>query len=288
MQAQSEGITPKAIEQIEPVIRPYIRRTPVVDVANVTIKVESMQVAGSFKARGAFANLLTRDVPAAGVIAVSGGNHGVAVAYAAATLGIPCKIFIPEVCSPAKLERIKASGAEFAIVPGTYSDALEASFSDAQERGALQVHAFDQIETLLGQGTIAKEISEQAPTLDTLLVPVGGGGLIGGVSSWYGKRIRIVAVEPDGAPTLTYARAAGHPVDAPTGSIANDSLAPRRIGELNYPILERTVERIVLVSDDDIRASQLALWENARIVAEPGGATAYAALLSGKYKPGSG
>ncbi len=288
MQAQYETATPHAIEQVERLIRPYIRRTPVVEIEGVAVKVESMQVSGSFKARGAFANLLNRKAGDAGVVAASGGNHGAAVAYAAATLHVPCKIYVPSVSSPAKIERIRAYGAELVIVPGTYSDALEASLSDAQHDGAIHVHAFDGIETVLGQGTIAKEISEQAPQLDTVLVAVGGGGLIAGVASWYTGNTRIVAVEPEGAPTFTYARAAGRPVDAPTGSVANDSLAPRRIGELVYPILEKGVERTVLVSDDDIQASRAALWEKARIVAEPGGAAAYAALLSGKYQPRSG
>ena len=288
MQSTFSAVSSPAIEQIHGIIEPYVRRTPVVDLDGITVKVESMQVSGSFKARGAFANLLTRTIPSAGIIAASGGNHGAAVAYAAMRLNLPCRIFVPEVSSPAKVERIRAYGAELVVVPGTYSDAHAAAVIDARERGALDVHAFDQIETVLGTGTLAKELQMQAPSLDTVLVGVGGGGLIAGIAAWYVGRVRVVAVEPDGAPTLTHARAAGKPVDAPTGSIANDSLAPRRIGELPFRTIAGVVEDVVLVSDDDIRASRAALWERARIVAEPGGAAAYAALLSGKYQPRSG
>ncbi len=288
MQAQFDEATREGIAVAEPLIRPYIRRTPLLDVDGVAVKVESMQVAGSFKARGAFTNMLARQIPSAGVVAASGGNHGAAVAYAAKRLGVPCKIFIPEVSSPAKVERIRSYGAELVIVPGTYSDAYAASLVDAAESGALQIHAFDSVETILGQGTIAKEIEEQAPHLDSLLVAVGGGGLIAGIATWFGKRMRVVAVEPEGAPTLTHAVTAGAPIDAPTGSIANDSLAPRRVGERVYEILKRSLDRVVLVSDEEIRAGQTALWEKARIVAEPGGAAAYCALLAGKYRPEAG
>ncbi len=269
-------------------IAAYIRRTPVLRTQQATLKVESMQVAGSFKARGAFANLLTRPIPAAGVVAASGGNHGAAVAFAARALGVACKIFVPDVSSPAKVARIRSYGAELIIIPGTYGDVLGASIEDARTRNALAVHAFDQVETILGQGTIAKEFEEQAPDLDTILVPVGGGGLLAGVASWYGGRVKIIGVEPDGAPTLTHALAAGQPVDAPDGSVAADSLAARRIGEVVFPLVRDTLAGVVLVGDDDIRGAQAALWENARIIAEPGGATAYAALLSKKYVPDDG
>lgn len=274
------------IAAVEPLIRPYIRRTPVVDVDGVTLKLEFLQHSGSFKARGAFTNLLTRDVPPAGVVAASGGNHGAAVAYAAMRLGLPCTIFVPTVTSPAKLARIESYGAKLVIGGDRYQDAYEASLEFQASTGALAVQAFDSVETLLGQGTLGLELEQQSE-LDTLLVSVGGGGLIGGIASWYEGRIRIVAVEPEGAPTLHDALAAGHPVDAPAGSIASDSLAPRRVGKLNYQIASRYVERVVLVNDDEILASRAALWEHARIASEPGGAAAYAALLSGKYRPSS-
>jgi len=281
------------IAATERVIRPYVRRTPVIEAdrcdfglegsGRIAFKLELLQHGGSFKARGAFANLLLREVPEAGVVAASGGNHGVAVALAAKRLGVPAKIFVPRVSSPAKIERIRAAGADLSIVGERYAEALEASENWASASGALRVHAFDQVETLLGQGTIALELSEQLPELETLLVGVGGGGLMAGVAAYYAGRVRIVAVEPEGAPTLTRALEAGRPVDAPTGSIAADSLAPARVGELVLPVAQRYVDRVVLVSDDDIRQAQKALWRVLRVVAEPGGAAAFAAVLSGRY-----
>ncbi len=280
----SSAIDRAAIERVYARIRPYIRRTPVLDVDGVTLKLEFMQHAGSFKTRGAFTNLLAREIPQAGIVAASGGNHGAAVAYAAMRLSIPCTIFVPTVASPAKIAQIESYGAKLVIGGDRYSDAYEASVQYQAASGALDVHAFDSVETVLGQGTLGLEFEEQA-SLDTLLVAVGGGGLIGGLASWYEGRIRIVGVEPEGAPTLHDALAAGRPVDARSDSIASDSLAPRRVGELNYGIAARSVDRVVLVTDDDIRTAQTALWERARIVAEPGGAAAYAALLSGAYRP---
>ena len=281
-------VTPGAIAATHARIASHVRKTPVLDLGDLTLKLELMQHAGSFKTRGAFSNLLGRAIPPAGVVAASGGNHGAAVAFAAQTLGIPCRIFVPEISSPAKVARIRACGAELTIGGDRYADALAASEAWADESGAMRVHAFDQVETMLGTGTLAKELEEQIDAFDTVLVAVGGGGLIGGIAAWFAGRKRVIGVEPEGAPTLERALAAGGPVDAPTGSIAADSLAPRRIGELVFPIAQRYVERAVLVSDDDIRAAQASLWERARIVAEPGGATAYAAQLSGKYRPSDG
>jgi threonine dehydratase len=236
--------------------------------------------------RGAFANLLLREVPEAGVIAASGGNHGVAVAYAARQLGVPATIFVPSITSPAKLERIRSYGAELIVVGERYADALAASETHIAETGAMPVHAFDQPETLLGQGTIGLELEADAPEVDSLLVAVGGGGLIGGIAAWYAGRVKVVGVEPDGAPTLRAAFAAGEPVDAPAGGIAADSLAPKRVGRLMFPIARAHVApEVVLVTDDDIRRAQAALWSTLRIVAEPGGAAAFAALLSGRYRP---
>jgi threonine dehydratase len=286
------------IAEVERLIRPYIRRTPVVAIEAADfglppfplhLKLELLQHSGSFKARGAFANLLLRDVPPAGVVAASGGNHGVAVAYAGRRLGIRATIFVPSITSPAKVERIRAYGAEIVVGGERYDDALAASRQRIAETGALGVHAFDQIETLLGQGTVGLEIEADAPAADTLLLAVGGGGLIGGVAAWLGGRMKIVAVEPDGAPTLNAAFAAGQPVDAPTGGIAADSLAPKRIGDLPFPIVQAHVEpEVVLVTDDEIRQAQVALWTVLRIVAEPGGAAAFAALLSRRYRPAPG
>jgi threonine dehydratase len=251
----------------------------------VTFKLELLQHSGSFKARGAFANLLTREVPAAGVAAASGGNHGAAVAYAAMKLGVPAKIFVPSVSSPAKVKLIRDYGADLVVEGMRYADALAASQSWTAQSGALPVHAFDQAETLLGQGTIGLELEEEAADVDTLLVAVGGGGLIGGIAAWYAGRIRIVGVEPETAPTLFSALAAGRPVDAEAGGIAADSLAPARVGELVFPIARDYVSDVVLVTDHAIGKAQEALWRTLRIVAEPGGAAALAALLSGRYRP---
>ena len=282
------------IARVESIIRPYIRRTPVIDVEGADLgldpvllrfKLELLQHSGSFKARGAFTNMLTRRVPKAGVVAASGGNHGAAVAYAAMKLGVPAGIFVPGISSPAKMERIREYGANLVVAGERYADALAASEQWAAESGALSIHAFDQTETLLGQGTVGLELEDQVPDLDTLLVAVGGGGLIGGIAAWYAGRVKIVGVEPHAAPTLLRAFEAGQPVDAEAGGIAADSLAPRRVGELVFPIAREYVSGVVLVSDDAIRKAQEVLWKGLRIVAEPGGAAAFAALLSRQYQP---
>ncbi|TPJ42264.1 threonine/serine dehydratase [Mesorhizobium sp. B2-5-13] len=295
--SQDNTITRERIAAMEPRIRPYIRHTPVlrVDMADfdrpplaVDLKLECLQHSGSFKARGAFTNLLERPVPEAGVVAASGGNHGAAVAYAAMRLGHKATIFVPEVSPQAKLDRIRGYGADLVVGGARYAEALAASERFAEETGALQIHAFNQEETLIGQGTLGLEIENDLPEVDTLLVAVGGGGLIGGVAAWYAGRIRIVAVEPEGAPTLHRAFEAGHPVDAPAEGIAADSLAPKRVGEMMFPIAEAFVERSILVSDDDIIAAQKALWNSVRIISEPGGAAAFAAILSGRYAPAPG
>lgn len=268
-------------------IEPHVRRTPVLDLDGVTLKLEQLQHAGSFKARGAIANLLLRDVPAAGVVAASGGNHGAAVAWAAMARGVPATIFVPTVSSPAKIARIRGYGAELVVGGDRYADALAASRAWSAYHDAMEVHAYDQPLTLLGQGSLALELAEQAPDLDTLLVPVGGGGLVGGIAAWYAGSVRVIGVEPEGAPTLTDALRAGRPVDARADSIASDALAPRRVGELMFPTAQRHIDA-VLVSDEAIRAAQTALWDSARIVAEPAGATAYAAIRSGAYRAAPG
>ena len=282
-----------AIAQTYPLIRPYIRRTPVVEVdgadfgldgVTLALKLEFLQHAGSFKARGAFTNLLRREVPPAGVVAASGGNHGAAVAYAAMRLGKPARIFVPTVASPAKLDRIRGYGADLVVTGDRYADALAASEDWAAQSGALPVHAYEQVETLLGQGTVGLEFEEQDPAVDSVLVAVGGGGLIGGIAAWYAGRTKVVGVEPELAPTLERALAAGRPVDAPAGGIAADSLAPRRVGELMFPIAQAYVSGVVLVPDEAITAAQAALWKTLRLVAEPGGAAALAAVLSGRYR----
>jgi threonine dehydratase len=284
------------IAGVEPLIRPYVRHTPIItvdahdfglDALPLVMKLEFLQHTGSFKPRGAFANLLTRPSPAAGIAAASGGNHGAAVAYAAMRLGIRATIFVPHITSPAKIERIRGYGAELVVAGDRYADALAASEDFVTRTGALAIHAYDQPETMIGQGTVGLEIEGDAPKIDTLLVAVGG-GLIGGIAAWYAGRIRIVAVEPELSPTLHDALAAGRPIDAPAGGIAADSLAPRRVGELMFPIARSFVERSVLVSDEVIRSAQRALWSTLRVVAEPGGAVALAALLSTAYQPERG
>jgi threonine dehydratase len=282
------------IAAVEKIIRPQVRRTPILeavgadfclDSISLVFKLEFLQHAGSFKARGAFAHLLTREVPKVGVVAASGGNHGVAVAYAAGKLGVPAKIFVPNVASPEKVERIRRCGADLVVVGERYTDALAASEAWTAQSGAMPVHAYDQLETLLGQGTVGLEFQQQHPKLDTLLVAVGGGGLIGGVAAWYAGKIKLIGVEPEAAPTLANALHAGRPVDSPAGGIAADSLAPKRVGELMFPLAQKFVEKVILVSDDEITQAQEALWSVLRAVTEPGGAAAFAALLSRRYGP---
>jgi threonine dehydratase len=293
----SDAVNPGEITRCEKLIRPYIRRTPLIEMDGAEIglapgklflKLELLQHSGSFKARGAFANLLARKVPAAGVVAASGGNHGAAVAYAAMTLNVPAKIFVPSVSSAAKITRIRQYGADLVIEGDRYADALAASEAWAQQSGAMPVHAFDQHETMLGQGTLGIELEEQAPDIDTLLVAVGGGGLIAGLAAWYSGRIKVVGVEPFAAPTLTRALKAGHPVDTEAGGLAADSLAPRRIGAQVFPIAKARAHGTVLVADEAIRRAQEVLWQSLRIVAEPGGAAAFAGVISGAYRPQTG
>jgi threonine dehydratase len=241
------ALTRENIEATHCLIAAQVRRTPVIEVdgadfgiAGVTIvfKLEYLQHAGSFKARGAFTHLLTRAIPEAGVVAASGGNHGAATAFAAQRSGKRATIFVPTVASPAKIGQIRGYGADLRIGGDRYADALVASEAFAQETGALRVHAYDQIETLLGQGTVALEFEQQAPGLDAVLVAVGGGGLIGGMAAWYRGATRLIAVEPENAPTLAHALAAGEPVDVPVSGIAADSLGAKKAGALMFPLAQ--------------------------------------------------
>ncbi len=277
-------------------IGPHVRVTPVLPLAPgafglsvpLVLKLESLQHAGSFKSRGAFNRLLSAAVPPAGVIAASGGNHGVAVAYAARQLGHTAEIFVPETASPVKVERLRHHGARVTQVGARYAEALAASAARARETGALVVHAYDQPEVVAGQGTLGRELQAQAPDIDTVLVAVGGGGLIGGVAAWYAGAARVISVEPEGAPTLAAALEAGQPVPVGVRGVAMDSLGASEVGELAFTIATRHVERALLVTDDAIVGAQRALWEDLRLIAEPGGATALAALLSGAYRPAPG
>ena len=294
---QELNIGREQIRDAERQIRGYIRRTPVLEISGsdiglgsirIFLKLELFQHSGSFKVRGAFTNLLLRQVPDAGVVAASGGNHGAAVAYTANHLHKRAKIFVPSVASSAKVERIRSYGADLVISGERYSDALAASEEYVVRTGAMPIHAYDQPETLMGQGTVAMEFQQQEPELDSLLVAVGGGGLIGGIAAWYRNDLKLIGVEPENAPTLSYAFKAGKPVDAPAGGIAADSLAPKRVGELMFPLAKEFVREIILVSDEEIVKSQQILWDIVRIAAEPGGAAAFAALISGRYQPEAG
>jgi threonine dehydratase len=229
-------------------------------------------------------NMLTRDVPAAGIAAASGGNHGAAVAWAAQRKGVPANIFVPEIASPAKIARIESYGAALHVGGARYAEALAACEAFMAETGAIGIHAYDEAETLAGQGTTAREFAEDA-TIDTILVATGGGGLIGGMAAWAEDRYRIVSVEPESSACLHAALTAGHPVDVEVAGIAADSLGARRTGDLVFEIAREFVDAAVLVPDDAIRDARALLWDRLRIVTEPGGATALAALLSGAYVP---
>jgi threonine dehydratase len=288
----------------------HIRRTPVMTLdagafglpVALVLKLESLQHAGSFKSRGAFNALLTArespaGIPGAGVIAASGGNHGAAVAYAAQALGVHAEIFVPEIASPAKVQRLRDFGAEIRQTGATYAEALAAAQTRQRETGALSVHAYDEAAVLAGQGTLAREFEAQIADLDTVLVAVGGGGLIGGIAAWYAddKRVartsgqtRIVGVEPVACPTLHAALSAGTPVDVEVGGVAADSLGAKRVGNLMFEIARRAIDRAVLVEDEAIRFTQRLLWRDLRLAVEAGGATALAALISGAYKPRPG
>ena len=293
----STSLSQERIQAVEQTIRPHIRRTPILEVdgsefgldsIKIIFKLELFQHSGSFKARGAFTNMLTRKVPEIGVVAASGGNHGAAVAYAAMKLGKRATIFVPSVASKTKLERIRSYGAELVIAGDRYAESLEASEAWTMKSGALPIHAYEGTETLLGQGTLGMELEEQDPKLDSLLVAVGGGGLIGGVAAWYQNRLKLVSVEPFEAPTLQLALNAGRPVDSPAGGIAADSLAPRQVGAQMFPIAQQYVRQAVLVTDEEIIVAQKRLWSSVRVVAEPGGAAAFAGLLSRRYKTAPG
>jgi threonine dehydratase len=285
--------TPQDVISARERISPHVRRTPTLELApgafgvpgRLTLKLELLQHTGSFKARGAFSKLLASDVPDAGVIAASGGNFGLAVAFAAHTLGHRAEIFVPSISPPEKVERIRRLDAEVVVVDGYYDEALEASRGRAEETGALVMHAFDQPEVVAGQGTIGAELSEQVAEADTVLVAIGGGGLIAGVAAWFEGRVRVVGVEPQTSACMHAALAAGEPVDVTYGGYAADSLGNRRAGQIAFDVVSRYVERVVLVPDDAIRDAQRRLWDSVRLFAEPGGATAFAALPAGAYVP---
>ena len=287
--------TPNDIEAAWRRIAPYVRVTPTVQLQprafdlpqaqNIWLKLELLQVTGSFKPRGAFNRILSNTVPSAGVIAASGGNHGLATAYAARTLGLPAEIFVPTISSLVKQQRLREQGATLHVIGERYTEALAACMQRQSETGALNVHAYDQPETIAGQGTTGREFEQQVPGLDTVLVAVGGGGFIAGIAAWYRNRVKVIAVEPDTSQCLAAAFVAGKAVDVPVSGVAADSLGATRIGPLAWEICQQYVAQAITVSNEAITQAQLRLWQELRLIAEPGGATALAALLSGAYVP---
>jgi threonine dehydratase len=285
----------KDVEAAWSLIRPHVRRTPVIELPKgslghrqpMALKLESLQVSGTFKGRGAFHKLLASTVPPAGVIAASGGNHGVAVAYAARALGHKAEIFVPTISSPAKVARLKSYGAVVHQVGAVYAEARAACDKRAAETGALVVQAYEDPAVFVGAGSVALELAEQA-TFDTLLVAVGGGGLIAGCAAAIGQSVRIVAVETEGTPTLHEALKAGHPVDVKISGIAADALGASRIGTPNFEVAQKLVAESVLVTDEAVRKAQRALWEELHVVAEPSGAAGVAALMTGAYRRAAG
>jgi threonine dehydratase len=277
-------------------ISQYVRHTPLLRASSsdfstgcaIALKLELVQHTGSFKPRGAFNRLLTASVPAAGVIAASGGNHGAAVAYAARNLNVAAEIFVPATTPAAKISRIASYGARVIQGGESYAEALAASHARQAETGALEVHAYDHDDVLAGQGGVGRELEQDAPDLTHILVAVGGGGLIGGIAAWYAGSAAVISVEPEACPALHTALRAGQPVDAPVGGVAADSLGARRVGARMFPIAQRFVSSAVLVPDTAIPAAQRLLWDQFRLIAEPGGATALAALVSGRFQPPAG
>lgn len=290
------SVTRSDIEAAHARIVSHVRRTPVIRPGrgafgldlDLVLKLECLQHMGSFKPRGAFNSLLSADVPAAGVAAASGGNHGAAVAYAAASLGHKATIFVPEISSPVKIAKIRQAGAEVHVGGARYADAAAACAEFRARTGAIDIHPYDAATTVAGQGTVGLEWEQQSPDLDTLLIAVGGGGLIAGVATWYENRVKVVAVEPETSCCLKAARDAGEPVDVDVEGVAADSLGARRIGALPFRQTRAFVDDAVVVPDDAITAAQALLWRDLNLATEPGGATALAALLAGTYRPAPG
>lgn len=289
-------MTPADIEQAAARLTGRVRRTPTIAVepgvladGPAVLKLECLQVTGSFKPRGIFNRMLTAEVGPAGVVAASGGNAGLAVAYAARQLDHRAEVFVPESAPPVKVARLQSYGATVHQVGASYAEALEASGRRAEETGALVVHAYDQPEVVAGQGTLGRELEEQAPGIDTVLVAVGGGGLIAGVAAWYAGRVRVVAVEAEGSPTLNAAWAAGEPVDIDPSGVAADSLGARRLGRIAWSQIELGhIAQSIVVGGDDILEARRTLWSDLRVAAEPGASAATAALTTGAYKPEPG
>ena len=275
-------IGPADIEAAAARIAGHVRRTPVVEASpGVVLKLEHLQHAGSFKPRGAFNAVLSQPSPPQRLVAASGGNHGMAVAHVGRTLGIRTDVFVPDIASPVKVAAIRSRGATVHQGGANYAAAFAASAEMAAEPGVLAVHAYDGGATLAGQGTLARELEEQDPGLDLVVVAAGGGGLLGGIAGWYAGRVPVLAVEPEGCPALHHALAAGRPVPAPVGGIAADSLGASQVGEWGFATAAAAGVTSVLVPDAAIAAARQELWTSLRLVTEAGGATAYAAIASG-------
>ena len=295
-------ITPDDIAAAAARIAPHIRETPLwrlpssalglpagAPAFEVWLKLEHLQLSGSFKARGMFNRLLSNTIPAAGVIAASGGNAGIAAAVAARALGVHAEVFVPSVISPAKRERLTALGAEVVIAGDVYAEALQACEARQRETGALMTHAYDQAEVVAGAGTLARELEAQLGQVpDSVLVSVGGGGLIAGIAAWFAGRSRVIALEPELAPTLYRAREAGAPVDVQVSGIAADSLGARRIGQIAWAVAQQHVAQAELLTDDAIRAAQRFMWQALKLAVEPAAALPLAALRSGAVRPRAG
>ena len=285
-------VDPEKISAAWAQVRPYVLRTPIVqtDVFGLplALKLEHMQHTGSFKARGAMNSLLSMDVPKVGLVAASGGNHGAAVALAAARLGYKARIYVPEIAGPAKITLIKNLGADLVVVPGAYSNALEQALQYEAETNAAQIHAFDAPSTVAGQGTVMAEWEDQGLQADTVLIAVGGGGLIGGAMAWLEGRCKVIGVEPFNAPTLTKALQSGPQTTVDVSGIAANALGAKQVGRICYDLAMETGTKCVNVEDDAIAKAQLLLWENLRQLVEPAGAAALAALLCGAYVPQQG
>lgn len=291
------GVTRADIESAAALIAGSVRRTPMLEPGadffgvdgRVICKLELLQHTGSFKPRGALNRALTSDVPPAGLIAASGGNHGLAVAWVARRLGVPVEIFVPQVSPAAKVDKIRDLGARVHVVGALYDDALAACRARQAETGALDIHAYDHRGTIAGTGTIGREVEQDLPDVDTVLVSLGGGGLASGIAAWFdGTATDVVVVEPETSQCFAAAMAAGEPVDVTVAGVAADSLGARRIGTANWQALSQAAARSVTVADDAIRDAQRRFWSSTQLVVEPGGATAAAALWSGAYVPAAG
>ncbi len=284
------AVDPDDIRRATKRIGRYVRRTPVIDHGDLVLKLELLQHAGSFKTRGAFNRVLGEvEVPAGGLLAASGGNHGAALSYVGHTLGVSVEIFMPSTSPDVKRRNIERFGARVEVISGYYDDAQAAADRRQAVTGAVQIHPYDHPATVAGQGTMAQELEQQvAGGIDTVVVAVGGGGFIAGQAAWFQDRVRVVSVEPETSQCLRAARIAGEPVEVDVAGVAADSLGARRLGAVPWTIVREYVDESVVVDDDAIRAAQRELWSEFRLVAEPGGAAALAALRSGAYVPAPG